>query len=170
MPWPRRSAKGRDDRGADGDGGRVDKAHDEDEASPSMPPTRKKAPLGFGAATLNASLSPVSGSLTSIQVKRPSSSQSVSDTINKLLKPRVRKAGVARRLPRGGGPSVVQSAGEGSFFPFFSFSFFFFFSFFSFFFFFSFFSFFSFFLSRLPLSSPSHPHPPPPSNKNRLNQ
>jgi len=44
----------------------------------------------FGAATLNASLSPVKRDLTSIEVKQPSSSQSVSGTIHGLLKPRVR--------------------------------------------------------------------------------
>ena len=91
MPWLRRSAKDRGSCGAEGDKGRVkddDADADADKASSSTP-TRKISIGCFGAATLNASLSPVSQSLTSIQVKQPSQSSGVSGTIHGLLKPRV---------------------------------------------------------------------------------
>ena len=90
MPWPRLSAKERGNCGAVGAGGRVNDHNDSDtdKASSSLPTTRKNSSIGFfGAATLNATLSPVSRSLTSIEVKQPS--QSVSGTIHGLLKPRV---------------------------------------------------------------------------------
>ena len=79
MPWPRRSEKERGNCGAAGDGGRVNNHSADDADKASTLPTR----------TLNASLSPVSRSLTSIQAKQPSQN-SVSDRIHGMLKPRVR--------------------------------------------------------------------------------
>ena len=90
MPWPRLSAKERGNCGAAGVGGRVN-ADDEVADKASSVPMRKEnsSSIGcFGAATLNASLAPVSRSLTTIQARQPSQT-SAPGRIHGLLKPRV---------------------------------------------------------------------------------